>query len=319
MAIEKIHVVWLQGQGCTGDTVSLLNASHPNLLDILTGFIPAATGITLDFHPTVALWWGEDVQKVLEDAAQGKLDPFVMVLEGSIPSEETAKAKGGFWCGVGEEKGKFLTLNDWINRLSKRCAAAVAIGTCASFGGIPKGRPNPTGAKGLLDYLGRGWKSTLGLPVICVPGCPAHGEHQAEVLALAVLAARGLAPVPELDEWHRPKAIFAHTNHENCPRGGFYGMGKYAKDFGEPYCVGLLGCKGPISHCDASRRGFVEGAGGCTKIGSICIGCTEPDFPDGHFTPMFEELPTMMWVKELWGHITSDIGAGFKKLSKRRI
>lgn len=297
--IEKIHVIWLPGLACTGCTISLLNASHPSVLDLLTGFIPQAAGVTLDYHSTIMLQWGDEALEAVNAAEKGDLEPFVLVLEGAIPDESIAEKSGGYWCVIGEdEKGNPITFNERLDRLAKNAAAIVCAGTCASFGGIPHGKPNPTGAKGAIDYFGRNWKSKLGIPIVNVPGCPSHGEHLAEVLAYAVLAIRGYLPLPELDEEHRPKFIFGHTAHENCPRAGFFADGKNSHEFGEPYCMGLLGCKGPISHCDVPKRGFIEGVGGCTSIGSPCIGCTEPDFPDTPLSPFLAKAPWPFFVYE---------------------
>ncbi len=318
--IEKINAIWLQGQGCTGCTVSLTGATHPSLPDLLTGFLPQAAGVALVFHPTIMLPHGEEAINVLESGLKGKLDPFVLILEGAVPNEELAEKTGGYWCMVGENgEGKPLTLNYWVDKLSERAAAVVAVGTCACYGGIPHGKPNPTGSKGLLSYLGRNWRSKLNLPVICIPGCPAQGEHVAEVLAHLVLTARGFLPIPELDEFHRPKFIFKATAHENCPRAGFFAEGKYSEEFGEPYCMGLLGCKGPIVHCDVPKRGFVEGVGGCTTVGSICIGCTEPEFPDEPLSPFFKKAPPGVFVSETFGDIKGKLYALLHRLKSRKI
>lgn len=298
MEIEKIHLIWLPGQACTGCTVSFLNATHPSVLDLLTGFIPQAAGVTLDYHATIMLPWGEEALEAVKAAEKGELDPFVLVLEGAIPDESIAEKSGGYWCVIGEdEEGKPVTFNERLDRLAKNAAAIVAAGTCASFGGIPHGRPNPTGARGLLDFLGREWRSALKLPVVCVPGCPVHGEHLAEFLASAVLAIRGYLPVPELDEYHRPIFLFGALAHDQCPRGGYYSDWAFSKDYGEQYCMELLGCKGPMAHCDVPRRGCVEGIGGCPTVGSPCIGCTEPEFPDEPFSPFMKRVSVLAIVK----------------------
>lgn len=298
---EEIHVVWLQGGGCTGDTISLTNAVDPSIVDVLTGFLPQVTGITVDFHPTIMPQWGHQAVGILQDAEKGKLDPFVLVLEGAIPDEETARKTNGFWAALGEEDGRIVTLSEWMQRLSPKAAAVVAAGTCAAYGGVRRGYPNPTGAKGALDFLGRDWKSALGLPVICVPGCPAHGDHLVKLLGYAVLAVRGLLPLPQLDEYNRPVFLFSERVHDICPRAGYYGDWAYSKEFGQPYCMELLGCKGPQAYCDVSRRGFVEGIGGCTTLGSPCIGCTEPEFPDAPFSPFLKRASSIALFKKSLG------------------
>ena len=302
--IEKIHVIWVSGQACTGCTVSFLNATHPSVVDLLTGFIPPAAGVILDFHHTIMLPWGEEALKPVKAAEKGELGPFVLVLEGAIPDESTAEKLGGFWCVIGEdENGKPVTFNERLDRLAKNAAAIVAAGTCASFGGIPSGKPNPTMAKGGLDYLGKNWKSALGIPIINVPGCPVMGEHLAEVLAYAVLALRGYLPLPELDEYHRPKFLFGALAHDQCPRGGYYSDWAFSKEYGEPYCMEMLGCKGPMAHCDVPQRGCVEGIGGCPTVGSPCIGCTEPEFPDEPFSPFMERESVIAVVKRSLGRL----------------
>jgi hydrogenase small subunit len=170
-----------------------------------------------------------------------------------------------------------------------------------------------------MDHLGRDWKSQLGLPVINVPGCPVHGEHLAEVLAHAVLAVRGYLPLPELDEEHRPTYLFGYTAHENCPRCGLFADGKNSHAFGEPYCMGLLGCKGPISHCDVPKRGFVEGVGGCTTIGAICIGCTEPEFPDEPFGPFLKKAPASFFVIEKIHSIGGSLDAVWSRIKEKLV
>ncbi|KYH38822.1 MAG: Ni,Fe-hydrogenase I small subunit [Candidatus Bathyarchaeota archaeon B23] len=315
MEPEKIHVIWLSGQACTGCTVSFLNATHPSVVDILTGFIPQAAGITLDYHQTIMLPWGEEALAAVEAAERGELAPFVLVVEGAVPDE--GKAGEGYWCAIGEEEGKPATFTERLRRLAEKAAAVVAAGTCASFGGIPHGRPNPTGAKGVMDFLGRSWKSSLGVPVVNVPGCPVHGEHLAEVLAHAVLAVRGYLPLPELDGEHRPTYIFGQTAHENCPRCGLFADGKNSHAFGEPYCMGLLGCKGPISHCDVPKRGFVEGVGGCTTIGAICIGCTEPEFPDEPYGPFLKKAPAGFFVLEKIHSIGGSLDAVWSRIKEK--
>jgi len=295
--IDNIHVVWLSGQACTGCTVSFCNSSHPSLLDLLTGFIPQAAGVTLDYHATIMVPCGEEALKTIEAAEKGELSPYVLVLEGAIPDE--SKSGDGFWCVMGEdENGNPITFSRRVENLAKNAAAFVCAGTCSAYGGIPHGNPNPTGAKGALDYFGKNWKSALGIPIIAVPGCPMHGEHLAEVLAQAVLAVRGYLPLPDLDEQHRPKFLFEYTAHENCPRAGLFADGKNSHEFGEPYCMGTMGCKGPISHCDIPRRGFIEGVGGCPTVGSPCIGCTEPEFPDAPYSPFLSKAPASFFVAE---------------------
>ncbi len=92
-------------------------------------------------------------------AEKGKLDPFVLVVEGSIPNEKIKKE--GYWAALGTDPktGQPITTNEWIDRLAPKALAVIACGTCATYGGIHAMEGNPTGAMGLADYLGWDWKS----------------------------------------------------------------------------------------------------------------------------------------------------------------
>ena len=105
-------------------------------------------------------------------ADRGELEPFVLVVEGSIPNE--AIKSEGYWCGFGNnpETGQPMTTSEWLDRLAPKALAVLAVGTCATYGGIHAMAGNPTGAMGVPDYLGWGWKSKAGIPIVCVPGLP---------------------------------------------------------------------------------------------------------------------------------------------------
>lgn len=306
----ELNIIWVEGQDCAGCTISTKQASSPTLIDVLTGAIPGLDGLKLAFHPTLMFEWGDDASKVLVDAAEGKYDPFVLILEGAIPDE--AAAGPGVFCVVGEYKEGLIKLSDIVKKLADRCAAAVAVGSCAAYGGIPHGIPNPTGAQGLLEYLGREWKGALGLPVICIPGCPPRPDNIVQVLGHAVLAARGIAPLPELDEWHRPVDLFGYTMHELCPICGFYAEGIDAHAFGDKGCLGALGCKGIITNCNNTM--WTDGFGGCTGTGVPCFGCTHPDFPDAPTSPFFAKAPAMPFIMENIKGMIAHAEMGFERL-----
>ncbi len=314
--VEEINIIWLEGQGCTGCTISLTNSTMPAITDVLVGVMDVVSNINLVFHPAIMPSWGERAIKVLKDAEDGKYDPFVLVLEGAIPDEN--RAGDGFFCMVGEENGKIFTLNHWIDSLSKRAAAAIAVGACATYGGVPHAKPNPTGAHGLLEHLGGDWKSKLGLPVVCIPGCPPAGDWITQTVGALVLAIRGLATIPELDEHNRPKFLFEKLAHDNCPRAGFYSEGRFCESFGESFCVVGLGCKGLISHCPAPGKGWINREGGCPTLGAPCIGCTEPEFPDEPFGPFLKPPDGVIMTKTVIERIIGGVYQAYS-LQKGRL
>ncbi|AEM37953.1 NiFe hydrogenase [Pyrolobus fumarii 1A] len=129
-------------------------------------------------------------------------------------------------------------------------------------------------------------------PAIAVPGCPANGNAQLRTLANVILWARGVLPLPELDEYWRPKFIFGQTVHEQCPRAAWYAAGVMRKEPGEPTgaCLFSVGCKGPVANCPYNKVGWVNGVGGPTRTGAVCIGCTMPGFMDA-YEPFYKPLP----------------------------
>ena len=266
----------------------MTSATNPSLEDIIRGVIPGMPRVVIH-TPVLAYENGAEFLQAWYDAEAGKLDPFVLILEGSVPNE---KINGdGHWAGIGvnPENGQPITTNEWIDRLAPKAAAVVAIGTCATYGGIPAMKNNPTGAMGLPDYLGWNFRSKAGIPIVCIPGCPAQPDNMTEVLLYLVLHLGGLAPAPELDEQLRPKWLFGRTVREGCNRAGFTEQGNFATEYGDdPRCLVKLGCKGPVVKCNVPIRGWVNGIGGCPNVGGICMACTMPGFPD-KFMPFMEE------------------------------
>src|SRR3954470_19130521 len=274
------HVLWITvGLSCEGDSVAMTSATNPSLEDIITGAIPGLPKVVVH-NQVIAYEVGQEYIQAWFDAEQGKLDPFVLVIEGSLGNE---KINGdGYWTGFGvnPSTGQPITTNEWIDRLAPKAAAVVAVGTCATYGGIPAMKNNPTGAMGVRDYLGWNWKSKNGIPIVNIPGCPAQPDNTTECLLYLVLALGGLAPLPELDEQHRPTWLFGQTVREGCNRGGYAEQGQFAKEYGsDPLCLVKLGCKGPVVKCNVPIRGWQSGYGGCPNVGGICMACNIHGLP----------------------------------------
>ena len=242
-------------------------------------------------NPVLAYENGEEFMEAWYDAEAGKLDPFVLILEGSVPNE---RINGdGHWAALGTDPatGQPITTNEWIDRLAPKAAGVVAVGTCATYGGIPAMKNNPTGAMGLPDYLGWRWRSKAGLPIVCVPGCPTQPDNTTETLLYLVLQLAGMAPMIDLDDALRPKWLFGRTAHESCNRAAFYEEGDFATEYGSDHrCLVKLGCKGPVVKCNVPLRGWQSGIGGCPNVGGICMACTMPGFPDAYM-PFMDEDP----------------------------
>jgi len=286
-----VHVLWMNGGlGCDGDSVALTAATQPAIEDIAMGALPGL--------PPVAFHWplieyslgGEEFMSWWWKADRGELDPFVLVVEGSIPNE-SIKAEG-YWCAFGNDPatGQPITTSAWLDKLAPKALAILAVGTCATYGGIHAMAGNPTGAMGVPDYLGWGWRSKAGIPIVCVPGCPIQPDNLSETILYLLYQAAGSAPMIPLDEALRPQWLFGQTVHDGCDRAGYYEEGDFAREYGSPKCIVKLGCWGPTVKCNVPKRGWINGVGGCPNVGGICIGCTMPGFPD-KFMPFMDEPP----------------------------
>src|SRR5579864_4038952 len=288
--VKEVHILWITaGLSCDGDSVSVTAAEQPSIEDVLLGAIPGLPKVHLH-NPVLAYENGDDFMKFFYQAEEGKLEPFVLVVEGSIPNERIKKE--GYWAALGTDSktGQPITTNEWIDRLAPKALAMVAIGTCATYGGIHAMSGNPTGAMGLADYLGWDWRSKAGLPIVNVPGCPVQPDNFMETLLYLLYQVAGLAPMIPLDAEGRPTWLFGNTVHDGCDRGSYYEQGDFASEYGSPKCLVKLGCWGPVVKCNVPKRGWINGVGGCPNVGGICIACTMPGFPD-KFMPFMDEPP----------------------------
>jgi hydrogenase small subunit len=169
---------------------------------------------------------------------------------------------------------------------ARGAAAIVAVGSCASFGGIPKANPNPTGATSVTEVMKA---EGIDKPVINISGCPPIPTALTGVLAQYLTFGR----LPELDHLGRPKAFFGQNIHDRCYRRPFYERGQFAETFDDEgakkgWCLFKLGCKGPVTYNACATIKWNNGAGFPIEGGHGCLGCSEPDFWDwgGFYKPL---------------------------------
>ncbi|XVU22678.1 hydrogenase expression protein HypE [Actinoplanes sp. CA-054009] len=285
---DILHILWMNGGlSCDGESVALTAATQPSIEDIVQGALPGL--------PEVAMHWpffdydsGPSFLEWYHRAERGELEPFVLIVEGSV-ADETNKDEG-YWSGFGNDPstGQPITAGEWLDRLAPRAAAVMAVGTCATYGGIHAMAGNPTGAMGVPDHLGWDWRSAAGLPIVCVPGCPTHPDNLTEVLLYLLYQLAGQAPMIPLDEFLRPRWLFEATVHTGCDRASYYDQSEFASGYGSPTCLVKVGCWGQVVRCNVAKRGWINGVGGCPNVGGICIACTMPGFPD-KFMPFMDE------------------------------
>lgn len=267
---KALKIVWFQAASCTGCTVSLLNSASFKIKNLLLDSIVPGKHVSLLFQPTVMAGSGEKVIEVLKTETARK--DFFLVLEGSIPTKDA-----GVYGKVGER-----TFLEWFLELAGAAQGIIALGTCASFGGMFAARPNPTGCRSAREIMEQhGIQKTL----INIPGCPPHPDWFLGTVA-KLMAGQAL----EFDGLKRPVDFYGKLIHENCPRRPYFDKGKFAGKFTEEGCLYLLGCKGPFTSSDCPLRQWNGGINWLIKNGAPCFGCVEPDFPDG-MAPCFGRCP----------------------------
>ena len=244
-------VLWLQGQCCSGCSVSLLDSEAVTPYKLLTHYI------SLGFHQTLsAATGGQAVEVVNKITSQGG---YILIVEGAVPDKMPQA------CVFGEEP-----FGEQLVRAARLAKAILTAGTCASYGGVPAAENNPTGAVPVPVFLkSRG----VDTPVIRVPGCPVHPDWLVGTVVQALKFG-----LPAVDGLGRPRAYFSKTMHEQCPRFNDYEREHFARTYGEDGCFFKLGCAGPITYTDCNLRGWNGGVNSCIRAGAPCVGCGGENF-----------------------------------------
>ena len=251
---KRPSVIWLHFQDCTGCTETLLRTSAPDVAHLILDVI------SLDYHETLMAASGAQAEAALESAIADNAGKYVLVVEGAIP----ARDDGNYMLLAG--KPAIQVVKD----TAAKAAAVIAMGSCASWGGVPSADPNPTGAIGVDSVIS-------GKPIVNLPGCPPNPYN----LLATVLEYVTMGRLPALDEYGRPKFAYERVIHDNCPRRAHFDAGRFAASFGDEghrkgWCLYKLGCKGPVTHAACSTRHFCEVPGVWPiGLGVPCVGCTE--------------------------------------------
>ena len=258
--MNRVPVIWIELHDCAGNTEALLRSSAPTVDDLLFDVL------SLEFHHALMACAGNDAEHQLDDAVEHFKGKYLLFVEGSIPT-----AMNGNYGTIGPSGETF---QEHLARLSKDAAAVVAVGTCATFGGVPAASPNPTGAVGVMDLV-------KGKPIVNIPACPANPANMVGVVLHYVLTGQ----VPELDSLLRPKFAFGYRIHDNCERRAHFDAGEFVEEWGDEgaknnWCLYKVGCKGPMTFNNCSIIRYNDGANWPVGVGRGCIGCSEPDFWD---------------------------------------
>lgn len=246
---KKPNIVWFQAITCNGNTHSLLSANSSRLELFLNSF-------NLVYHPSLT------IDKNLEDILNSPDEIDFLLVEGAISSNER-------FFSISSDSTSNLLI-----QLTKKAKYIIAIGSCASYGGVHAKFEQNDNVVGLKDTLDLKDYPNLKHEIVNLTGCPVHPEWIMQTVFS--LNAYGKA---SLDEEGRPKELYSHLAHHGCTRNEYFEW-KIEGSFGQK--EGCLfydqGCRGPMTHSSCNKILWNE-VSSKTRVGMPCIGCTETDFP----------------------------------------
>jgi len=268
--VKRPVVLWLEFQSCTGDTEALLRATEPTVAEIVLNTL------SLDYSETIMAAAGHQAEQQLRNVMKEMSGKYIAVVEGSIPTKEN-----GAYCCIGGRSALQIAQEVCSNAL-----ATIAVGTCASYGGIPAAAPNPTGAVGVSTAVS-------GATVLNLPGCPLNTDN----LTATIVHFLTFGKLPAADGKGRPLFAYGKKIHDNCERRGHFDAGQYVEAWGDHahrlgHCLYKMGCKGPATFHNCSIQKYNEKTSWPVGAGHGCAGCSEPAFWDS-MTPLYRRLPNV--------------------------
>jgi hydrogenase small subunit len=251
---RRTPVIWLEFQDCAGCTESFLRASRPTAAEIVLDVL------SINYHETIMAASGHQAEAALAQTID--TGGYFLVVEGSIPT-----GNGGVYCCVGGR-----TAVDILQEAAADALAVVAVGNCATFGGIPRAVPNPTGAVSVMDLVKE-------KPIVNLPGCPLNVVN----LTATVVHFLTFAKLPEMDDLLRPLFAYGTRIHDNCERRGHFDKGEFVREWGDEghrkgWCLYQMGCKGPVTFHNCPSVRWNDETNWPVRSGHGCIGCSQPAF-----------------------------------------
>jgi hydrogenase small subunit len=263
-------VIWMEFQSCSGDSEAILRSGRPKIGEIVLDVL------SVDYMEVIMAASGHLAEEAKEQAMEKNMGKYLLVIEGAIPVNDD----GVYCCVAGD------TAINHLKKAAAGAAAVIAVGNCASFGGIPAGHPNPTGAKGVQDLVS-------GKPVVNLPGCPCNADN----ITALVVHYLVFGDLPAVDRHLRPKFAYGKRIHDNCERRGHFDAGQYVDAWGDDahkkgWCLYKMGCKGPETFHNCPTIRFNDGISWPVMAGHGCVGCAEPGFMDT-MAPFYGRLPNI--------------------------
>mgnify|MGYP000078384191 CR=1 FL=1 len=135
---QRPPVIWLHFGECTGCSEALLRSMYPYVDQLVLEIL------SVEYHETIMAAAGQQAEDQLHAALKKYSGKFICVVEGSIATS--------FDGGYGKVANR--TFLEIAQEVVPQALATIAVGSCASFGGIPAAAPNPGGYKGVGEALG---------------------------------------------------------------------------------------------------------------------------------------------------------------------
>ena len=246
---QKPTVVWFSAITCNGNTHSLLSANSNRFELFLNSF-------NLIYHASLT------IDKSLEEILNQKEKIDFLLIEGAISSNKD-------FFTISEDS----TFNH-LNKLASKSNYIIAVGSCASYGGIHAKFAQNSDVLGINEAINKEILKTLKHEIINLTGCPVHPEWILQTLF--TLKTYGKIAI---DEVGRPKELYGTLAHHGCTRNEYFEW-KVEGDFGQK--EGCLfydqGCRAPMTHSSCNKILWND-INSKTRAGMPCIGCTELDFP----------------------------------------
>lgn len=253
MKIKKGNLIWLELTGCSGNIISLLDGADPNFKQLATQMV------NLTYDNSLMAAEGELAMEKLFGVLGSD---FILAVEGAVSTKDN-----GLYNIIGRWRGQPVTALDAIKTLGEKAAYVIAVGTCASSGGISAARPNPANCVPVQSLLNR--------KIIRLPGCPCHPDWFLGTLGYILLFGE-----PALDSSNRPLMFYSTLIHDICPRRPLFDQGIFASQLGEKACMFKLGCRGPVTRVDCPIRKWNDRVNWPIGDNTPCIGCAMFGFPD---------------------------------------
>jgi hydrogenase small subunit len=248
----------------------MLRATKPTIAEIVLDVI------SLEYHETIMAPSGRAAEKSKKDVIKNHRGKYIAIVEGAVPLKD-----GGIYCTIGGE-----TALDIAREVCGNALATLAVGSCASWGGVASAAPNPTGCVGVKEAV-------PGATVVNLPGCPVNVEN----ITATIVHLLTFGSLPALDARLRPLFGYGKRIHDNCERRMHFDAGQFVRKWGDEghrlgWCLYDLGCKGPEAYYNCPTVKWNTGTSWPVQAGHPCLACASNNNWDA-MGSIYKRLPNV--------------------------